>query len=65
MARFRRRLLGIPEAPEAAGEFDLVVAGGGIAGTCAAVSARILYLVQRPLATMDGCVASSPQACTW
>jgi hypothetical protein len=44
MAAFRRRALGHPEAPVPAGEFDLVVAGGGIAGTCAAITAARLGL---------------------
>ena len=44
LAEFRRKLLGLPEQPETAGEFDLVVAGGGIAGTCAAISAARLGL---------------------
>jgi hypothetical protein len=44
LAAFRRKLLGLPEQPEDAGKFDLVVAGGGIAGTCAAVSAARLGL---------------------
>lgn len=44
MASFRRRLLGLPEAPERAGEFDLLVAGGGMAGACAAVAAARLGL---------------------
>lgn len=44
MAAFRRRCLGLPEKPEPAGEFDFVVTGGGIAGTCAALSAARLGL---------------------
>jgi hypothetical protein len=44
MAEFRRKHLGLPAQPEAAGEFDFVVTGGGIAGTCAAVSAARLGL---------------------
>ena len=44
LAALRRTLLGLPEAPEPGGEFDLVVAGGGIAGTCAAVAAARLGL---------------------
>jgi FAD dependent oxidoreductase len=44
MAVFRRACLGQPEQPETAGEFDLVVTGGGIAGTCAALSAARLGL---------------------
>jgi len=39
LTRFRRRLLGLPEEPEQAGHYDLVVAGGGLAGVCAAISA--------------------------
>lgn len=41
---FRRQLLGLPAEPESVGPFDLVVVGGGIAGTCAAVSAARLGL---------------------
>ncbi len=41
---FRRKLLGLPDAPEDAGRYDLVVVGGGIAGTCTAVSAARLGL---------------------
>jgi hypothetical protein len=44
MAAFRRSLLGLPETPEDVGPFDLVVGGGGIAGTCAAVAAARLGL---------------------
>jgi FAD dependent oxidoreductase len=44
MAAFRRRMLGLPEQPQDAGTFDLVVVGGGIAGTCTAVSAARLGL---------------------
>lgn len=36
---FRRQLLSISENPEDVGSFDLVVAGGGMAGMCAAVAA--------------------------
>jgi len=42
LAEFRRKLLGLPEQPDDAGEFDFVVVGGGIAGTCAAISAARL-----------------------
>ncbi|MDD4869373.1 MAG: FAD-dependent oxidoreductase [Kiritimatiellae bacterium] len=44
MAEFRRQLLGLPGKPQNAGKFDLVVVGGGIAGTCAALSAARLGL---------------------
>lgn len=39
LTRFRRALLGLPDEPDDGGSFDLVVVGGGIAGTCAALSA--------------------------
>jgi glycine/D-amino acid oxidase-like deaminating enzyme len=42
--RFPEGALGEPEAPVSAGRFDLVVVGGGIAGTCAAVTAARLGL---------------------
>lgn len=35
----RNNLLELPEAPEQAGTFDFVVAGGGVAGMCAAIAA--------------------------
>jgi len=38
MTALRRDLLGLPEAPVEAGEYDMVVVGGGIAGMCAALS---------------------------
>jgi hypothetical protein len=44
MAAFRRGLLGLSDVPQNAGNFDLVVVGGGIAGTCTAVSAARLGL---------------------
>jgi hypothetical protein len=44
MAAFRRARLGLPNQPEPAGEFDLVVSGGGIAGSCAALTAARLGL---------------------
>ena len=44
LTTFRRSALGLPAAPDAAGTFDLVVVGGGIAGTCVAVSSARLGL---------------------
>ncbi len=42
MLAWRRAMLGLPETPPDAGEFDLVVVGGGMAGICTAVSAARL-----------------------
>jgi hypothetical protein len=39
LTRFRRKLRGLPDNPEAGGSYDLVVIGGGLAGTCAALAA--------------------------
>ncbi|MCX6896066.1 MAG: FAD-dependent oxidoreductase, partial [Verrucomicrobia bacterium] len=44
LTKFRRDALGLPESPEDGGHYDLVVVGGGIAGTCAAISAARLGL---------------------
>lgn len=44
LAEFRRKLLGLPAQPQNAGKFDFVVAGGGMAGTCAAIAAARLGL---------------------
>ena len=44
LATFRHKTLGLPDRPEEAGAFDLVVVGGGMAGTCAAISAARLGL---------------------
>ncbi len=54
LAPLRRALLGLPEKPEEAGDFDLVVVGGGAAGCCAAVSAsrlgcRVALIQDRPV----------------
>ena len=44
LEKFRKKQLGISKKPEKAGEFDLVVVGGGVAGTTAAISAARLGL---------------------
>ena len=54
MAAWRRKLLGLPAAPPSAGSFDVVVVGGGIAGTAAALAAarlgsRVALVQDRPV----------------
>lgn len=54
LTKFRRKLLGLPNEPENAGKFDFVVVGGGMSGTCAAVSAarlglRVALIQNRPV----------------
>ncbi len=51
---FRRTLLKLTAQPEEAGEFDLVVVGGGMAGTCAAIAAsrsglKVALIQNRPV----------------
>ena len=41
---WRRSLLGLPQEPSSAGDYDFVVVGGGYAGMCAAVAAARLGL---------------------
>jgi len=44
LASFRKNALGLPAKPDSAGRFDFIVVGGGMAGTCAALSAARLGL---------------------
>jgi hypothetical protein len=44
LARFRHSVLGRSGEPVDAGSFDLVVVGGGVAGTCAAITAARMGL---------------------
>jgi len=59
LAVWRREILGLSPAVDVEGEFDLVVVGGGIAGTAAAVSAarqglRVALLQDRPVLGGNG-----------
>jgi hypothetical protein len=59
MAAWRRQLLGLPDKPIEAGEFDLVVVGGGYAGACAALSAarlgcKVALIQDRPVIGGNG-----------
>jgi len=54
MTTFRQKLLGLSKEPTDAGKYDLVVVGGGIAGTCAAISAarnglEVAFIQDRPV----------------
>lgn len=54
LAALRRRLLNLPDEAPSAGRFDLVVAGGGVAGMSAALSAarlgcRVALINDRPV----------------
>ncbi|MFT4033372.1 MAG: FAD-dependent oxidoreductase [Siphonobacter sp.] len=54
LTTFRRKQLGLTNKPIDAGQFDLVVIGGGIAGTCTAISAarqglKVALIQDRPM----------------
>ena len=59
LTKFRRKLLGLPEKPEEGGAFDLIISGGGLAGTCAAISAarngvKVALVQDRPVLGGNG-----------
>ena len=52
--KLRNKLLHLPSTPPSVGKFDLVVIGGGMAGTCAAISAarlgvKVALIQDRPV----------------
>ena len=54
LEKFRKQMLKIPETPANAGSFDLVVVGGGVAGTAAAIAAarlgiKVALIQDRPV----------------
>jgi hypothetical protein len=54
LTKFRRTTLNHPKTPDEGGRYDLVVVGGGISGTCAAVSAarqglKVALVQDRPV----------------
>lgn len=59
LTKWRRTTLGLPEKPEDAGEFDLVVVGGGYAGMGSAISAarmgiKVALVQNRPVLGGNG-----------
>jgi hypothetical protein len=59
LEKFRRTSLGLPEQPDDGGSYDLVVVGGGIAGTSAAISAarnglKVALVQDRPVLGGNG-----------
>jgi len=59
LTKLRRRLLGLPDKPDDGGQYDFIVVGGGLAGTCGAISAarngaRVALVQDRPVLGGNG-----------
>lgn len=59
LTKFRRDVQGLSVEPEDIGYFDLIVAGGGLAGTCAAIAAarqgiKVALIQDRPVLGGNG-----------
>ncbi len=59
LTKFRRKINGLPDNPEFGGTFDFIVVGGGLAGTCAAISAarngaKVALVQDRPVLGGNG-----------
>ncbi len=59
LPKWRRDQLGLPDDPETEGPYDLVVVGGGYAGTCSAISAarmgcKVALIQDRPVLGGNG-----------
>ena len=59
LTKFRRKINGLPDNPEFGGAFDFIVVGGGLAGTCAAISAarngaKVALVQDRPVLGGNG-----------
>jgi hypothetical protein len=59
LTQFRRKLLGFSDQPDEGGSFDLIVAGGGLAGTSAAIAAarngvKVALVQDRPVLGGNG-----------
>ncbi|MCL3780872.1 FAD-dependent oxidoreductase [Prolixibacteraceae bacterium JC049] len=54
LTSYRKKMLKLPSKPKVAGKYDFVIIGGGLAGTCAAISAarlgvKVALIQNRPI----------------